>query len=61
MSKLLPGPGSICANETHDIGDGELGHALKGKYEAYEKVTYTTKDGAEKVKKGFRLAAGVLF
>lgn len=31
MRKLLSGPGLLYANQTRDIGDGELGHALKVK------------------------------
>lgn len=50
LKKLRMGPGSMCADETRDPGQGL---ALKVKYESYEKITYHTKDGTEKVKKDF--------
>ncbi|KAL3928257.1 MAG: hypothetical protein SGPRY_002463 [Prymnesium sp.] len=51
FKKLCPGPGSLCAEEMRDPGQGEL--AQKVYYESYEKVSYHTKDGTEQVKKDF--------
>lgn len=41
------GEASLCASEMHDPGSGHL--ALMVKYESYEKINYTTKDGTQKV------------
>lgn len=48
--KLTNGPGGLCTDEMRDPGHGL---ALKVHYESYEKITYVTKDGTEKVKKDF--------
>ena len=52
LKKLTSGPGSLCAEERRDHADAS-GGALKVKFESYEKVTYTTKDGQTKDKKDF--------
>ena len=51
LKKLTSGPGS-CAEERRDHADAS-GGALKVKFESYEKITYTTKDGQTKDKKDF--------
>lgn len=51
LRKLTEGPGSLCAEEMRDHGAGGL--ALSVKYESYEKIDYTTKDGTVKSKKDF--------
>ena len=52
LKKLTAGPGSLCAEERRDHAAAS-GGALKVKFESYEKITYTTKDGQTKDKKDF--------
>lgn len=56
LMKLSTGPCSLCDDEMRDPGDGN-GQALKVKYESYEKIQYTTKDGIEKVQSSENLCA----
>lgn len=51
LQKLMSGPCGMCDEETRDTGSETT--ALKVKYESYEKITYTTKDGTEKDRKDF--------
>lgn len=48
LLRLVSGPCSLCPEEMRDPGDPS-GQALKVKFESYEKISYTTKDGIEKV------------
>lgn len=48
LARLTYGPSSLCSDEMRDPDDPQ-GQALKVKFESYEKISYTTKDGIEKV------------
>lgn len=48
LVRLTSGPCSLCVDEMRDPGD-PAGPALMVKFESYEKINYTTKDGLEKV------------
>lgn len=52
--KLFTGPGSLCADEMRDHGSGGL--AANVKFERYEKISYTCKDGTVKERKDFQSA-----
>lgn len=51
LRKLFNGPSSMCEQETRDPGGGS--EALQVKFESYDKIKYTTKDGTDKDRKDF--------